>query len=145
MVGPTSGMERIARIPRLQSDLWETNAGYKITLPIQIGKLMVAFVDSLFGPARQWRLAELLSWNGTKFRERRFSQIFTPGSRCPRQFSASAWIFLPIITGTGVFIFFFFLSSRKLKINPINIIFSKCLVPLNSKDWSACLGFETII
>lgn len=50
MVGPTSGMERIARIPRLQSDLWETNAGYKITLPIQIAKLMVAFVDSLFGP-----------------------------------------------------------------------------------------------
>lgn len=34
----------------LQSDLWETNADYKITLPIQIGKLMVAFVDSLFGP-----------------------------------------------------------------------------------------------
>lgn len=48
--GRTSGMERIARIPRLQSDLWETNASYKITLPIQIGKLMVAFVDSLFGP-----------------------------------------------------------------------------------------------
>lgn len=48
--GPVCGMERIARIPRLQSDLWETNASYKITLPIQIGKLMAAFVDSLFGP-----------------------------------------------------------------------------------------------
>lgn len=57
-----SGMERIARIPRLQSDLWETNAGYKITLPIQIGKLMAAFVDSLFGPrATMAAFAELLS------------------------------------------------------------------------------------
>lgn len=84
-------MERIARIPRLQSDLWETNAGYKITLPIQIGKLMVAFVDSLFGPRDNGGLLnyypEIYS---TKFRECRFSQIFT---RFDRQFSKRAQIF----------------------------------------------------
>lgn len=39
--------------------------GCKITLPIQIGKLMVVFMDSLFAPARQWLAAGLLFWNTT--------------------------------------------------------------------------------
>lgn len=39
--------------------------GCKITLPIQIGKLMVVFMDSLFAPSRQWLAAGLLFWNTT--------------------------------------------------------------------------------
>lgn len=43
-----------------QSNLWETNTGYKITLPIQIGKLMVVFAGSLFD--RRATMAGLLSY-----------------------------------------------------------------------------------
>lgn len=39
--------------------------GCKITLPIQIGKLMVVFMDSLFALAGQWFAAGLLFWNTT--------------------------------------------------------------------------------
>lgn len=124
MAGPTSGMERIARIPRSQSDLWETNAGYKITLPIQIGKLMVAFVDSLFGPRAT--MAALLNYYPEmvqNFGERRFSQIFTPPPprfRYSRQFSERR-----DNHREGCVSFF---ASGKLKINRINIIFPKCLL-----------------
>jgi hypothetical protein len=58
-------------IPRPRGDLWQTNGGNKITLPIQIGKLMAALVDSLFGP-RDNAPAELSSRNGAKFQECQF-------------------------------------------------------------------------
>lgn len=91
-------MERIARIPRFQSDLWETNAGYKITLPIQIGKLMVAFVDSLFGPRDNGELLNyypeiVQNFGNADFRK--FSSV------SDRQFSKRAQIFPSLISDTG--------------------------------------------
>lgn len=51
-----AGWRGLCEFRGCKSDLWEANAGYKITLPIQIGKLMVAFVDSLFGTRDNGRL-----------------------------------------------------------------------------------------